>query len=461
MVLILFSSGLFSACKDDLIFDQNGDSKVELSADTIVFDTVFTSPGPGTPMSVNKQFVIRNPHKNAIRTSVQLADPDNSFFRLNVDGLPGKSFEEVEILGGDSVFVFVELTVDPNDDPESRPLIVRDSIQMTTNGNLQQVQLRAWGQDAHYFFQDTLCDTILDDKIKPYVVYGYLYVPEDCKLTIEEGVKLHFAPSSWLFVEGTLEIIGTKDEPVKFEGDRLEPDYEEVAGQWGGIWLSYPSKGNEINYVDMKNGLVGIYCDSSSSDGNPTVKVQNSLVRNMLFDGMSGKGSYLTAQNSAFTNCGRFSFLGLYGGRYELKHCTFATYNFDFARRDPTFFINNIERDDFGSPLASFPLQFLVQNCIIAGSEEDEIALDIDTSKLNGALLGGNLIQTSLEGFDQNGNVINEQPNFISKETHDYQLDTLSGAKDIGNTLSPPISTDLLGNPRDSKPDAGAYERIE
>jgi len=450
---------LISSCKDDLSFTTSED-ELTIKADTVFFDTVFTSPGSGIPMSVNKQFVVVNPFNEAIKTDIRIGGGESSPFRINVDGISGLSLDGIEILPEDSVFVFVELTIDPNNDPKSLPLIVRDSIQFFTNGNEQNVQLIAWGQDAHYLFRDTLCNMVLSDKLKPYVVYGYLYVPENCQLTIEEGVQFHFAPNSWLFVEGTLNINGTKENPVKFEGDRLEPDYEELAGQWGGIWFSYPSKRNSIKHTRIKNGTVGIYCDSSSSDGLYTITASNTEVRNMSFDGFSGKGSSMKAENSVFANCGRYSFLGLYGGNYELKHCSFLTYNFDFSRRDPTFVLNNIERDQLGRTVATFDIGAQVQNSIIYGSLDNEIALDLDQSKVRALQVQNNLIRTELMDLDKAGldNIVNQDPLIINYRNQEFGIDTLSPAKDIGKTLDPPVLIDFDEVTRDSKPDAGAFE---
>jgi len=451
---------LLSSCKDDLNFTTNPDDVLNIKADTIFFDTVFTSPVIGVPMSVNKQFIVVNPYKEAIRTNISIGGGEQSPFRINVDGISGSTLDGIEILPEDSVFVFVELTVNPNGDPKALPLIVRDSIRFNTNGSEQNVQLIAWGQDAHYLFRDTLCDAVLDDQIKPYVVYGYLYVPENCQLTIEEGVQFHFAPNSWLFVEGTLNIKGTVENPVTFQGDRLEPDYEEIAGQWGGLWFSYPTKGNLITHARIKNGTVGIYCDSSSSDGAYTVTVNNTEVRNMSFDGLSGKGSSIKAQNSVFANCGRYSFLGLYGGNYELKHCTFLTYNFDFSRRDPTFALNNIERDGLGNRIATFNIAAQIQNNIIWGSLDNEIALDLEESKVQALQIQNNLVRTELLDLGGTGldNVLNMDPRIQNYRQQDYRLDSLSAAKDIGRTLSPAILKDFDENSRIGSPDAGAFE---
>ncbi|MFT5511822.1 MAG: hypothetical protein ACI8SE_000215 [Bacteroidia bacterium] len=462
---IFFS--LFSSCKDDNTFLTNTDATLNFSSDTVFFDTVFASNIPRIPLSVNHQFVVVNPYSKSVKTNFKLSGGNNSVFRINVDGEVGPEVNDILIRGNDSVFVFVELSVDPNNDPQSLPLIVRDSIQISTNGNQQNVQLIAWGQDAHYFLRDTLCDAVLDDKVKPYVVHSYLYVPENCTLTIKEGVKMHFAPRSWLYVEGTLIIEGTKDEKVRFEGDRLQPQFEEVSGQWGGIWLDYLSKNNSIKHAEIKNGTVGIYCDSSDiqdfPNSSPNVIVENTEIRNMSFDGLSGKTAYIEASNSVFTNCGRYTFLGLWGGRYDLKHCNFTTYNFDFSRRDPTFALNNVQINEFFQITEIFRMEYDVQNCIIDGGLQEEVSLGIfkdvrDTAFFGDTLFNNNLARTERKfvGLHTN-NIVNISPAFVNILQHDYHIQATSGAIDIGvNTLG--IQRDFDEVLRNGTPDAGAFE---
>lgn len=451
-----------SACKDDASFLTRSDAQMNFSSDTVFFDTVFTSNIPRVPLSVNHQFVVVNPYSESVKTDFKLMGGTNSVFRINVDGEVGPSVSDIEIRGGDSVFVFVELSVDPNNDPQSLPLIVRDSIQVTTNGNQQHVQLIAWGQDAHYYLRDTVCNEVLDDKLKPYVVHGYLYVPENCTLTIKEGVKMHFAPRSWLYVEGTLIIEGSKDEKVMFEGDRLQPEFEETAGQWGGIWLDRISKDNSITHAEIKNGTVGIYCDSSGFGSKPNVTVNNTLIRNMSFDGLSGKTSWIKATNSIFTNCGRYTFLGLWGGRYELDHCNFTTYNYDFSRREPTFALNNIQINEFFQIVAIYPLEYNVRNCIVDGGLEEEVSFGIFRNVPNAGFFGDTLFTNNLARTERKlsglhtGNVVNVTPAFLDIRNHDYHIEANSGAINIGGNIG--VVRDYDEALRDNNPDAGAFE---
>ncbi len=197
--------------------------------------------------------------------------------------------------------------------------------------------LIGWGQDAHYIFRDSIeTDTTWSNNKLPIVVYGYCYIKPNVNLTIEEGMNIHFAPRSWLFVEGKLDVKGDIDNPVLMQGDRLQPSWEEESGQWGGIWISHPSHSNTIEHAIIKNGTVGVYCDSVPGEENKkNVTINKTMIRNMSFDGISGKGSTIHVQNSVSTNCGRFTFLGANGGDYTLLHNTFYTGRRIFQDKNP------------------------------------------------------------------------------------------------------------------------------
>ena len=108
---------------------------------------------------------------------------------------------------------------------------------------------------------------------KPYVIYGYAAVSEGKVLSVQEGARLHFHKDSGILVGsgGSIKILGSLSEDpvllekeVIFEGDRLEPEFSEVPGQWGTIWLAPGSVENEISYLTLKNATIGIL-----AEGNP------------------------------------------------------------------------------------------------------------------------------------------------------------------------------------------------
>src|SRR5690606_30824264 len=140
---------LVTSCRKDEEYLKSNSAKLDFSTDSIAFDTVFTTVGTTT-----KNFRIYNPHKGSLLiSSIRLRKGDQSAFRINVDGISSSQMKDVEILGEDSLYVFVEATIDPKD--QDMPFFVEDEIEFITNGNIQQVKLLAFGQDAYYIIQDT------------------------------------------------------------------------------------------------------------------------------------------------------------------------------------------------------------------------------------------------------------------------------------------------------------------
>ncbi len=462
--IILTCIYLLGACKEEQ-FTIDSEHKIEIDADTLWFDTVFSKVNKSTPKSVNKQIIITNPHTKSIKTNIELIGGITSHFRLNVDGEPGYSFKDVEIFPNDSIFMFVEVhPSENNNSPDFNPLIIRDSILLNTNNNEQKVNLIGWGQDAHYIFRDSIeNDTTWENNKLPIVVYGYCYVKPDVSLTIKEGMNIHFAPYSWLFVEGKVNIEGSAQNKVLLQGDRLQPDWEETSGQWGGIWLNWPTQDNYIEHAIIKNGTVGIYCDTISGNANvPNVTVKKSFIRNMSFDGIAGRGSNIKVENTISANCGRYTFLGSYGGDYDIKNSTFYTGSGDFSRNGPTFGYSNIVRDEFQNIISTHSLKFNFINNIIYGiNSEGEIGDDLDGSKIDPeSVLDYNLLRSKDPKYITKGshNIVDSTPLFINKMELNLELDSLSPAKDKGIILNPNISNDYFDRTRDSKPDLGAFE---
>lgn len=441
-----------------------------------MFDTIISQLYIGTPKSVNRQFVVRNPHKKKnIKTSIFLAGGDKSTFRLNVDGEPGTRFDDIEIRAHDSIFVFVEAYANQNHDPNGDALIIHDSIVFQTNGNFQNVQLVAWGQDAHYYYEDsTEVDMIWADKKRPYVVYNYFYVKPGVTLTIKEGVKVYFSPYSTLYTEGTLKIEGSASEMIIMEGDRTSDKnsdrhsafkYANIPGQWFGLRFGWPSKGNEIKYARIKNATVGIYMDTSSFDTKDIVRVQNTFIQNMTYSAVRGTRSKFYMDNSVLANCGSACLYTFKGGDYDLKHVTISGFCDFGGTTIPALYVTNVLRNSFNQVIETYPgLRFKFQNGIAYGELKDEIAFDVDGTILPEPFtILGSLMNSTNTTLGQAGtqNVLNKDPKFKDYKKYRFDLDTLSPAKDIGFILNPPIPKDYSDKLRDSKPDAGAFEFIK
>ncbi len=466
---------LLATCKPEK-FTTNSADKLSFNYDTILFDTILTQLYIGTPKSVNRQFLVKNPHDKKIKTTITLASGGQSQFRLNVDGDPGTHFENVEIRAGDSIFVFVEAYANPNYDPKGNALIVRDSIVFETNGNLQDVKLIAWGQDAIYHFKDsTIGNTIWADKTKPYVIYDFFRIKEGATLTIKPGVKIYFSPYSSIENWGTLKIEGTVNEPVIMEGDRTSDrnsdkysafKYANIPGQWFGIKYLWPSKDNTILHARIKNGSVGVYVDSSSSNSSPNVSIEKSFIQNMTYSAVYGIRSNIVIENSVLANCGSACLYTYKGGQYDLRHVTISGYTDFGSGTNPALAVTNRLRDGFGRIIETYPgLVFNFYNSIVWGDEVNEFYFDIDGTRLTNpddfAPLSS-VIKSDNSFFAQSilKNAVNLDPKLKDPKKFQFSLDTLSAAKDFGNPLVG-IPDDFTDKLRDSKPDAGAFERFE
>ncbi|HRF79628.1 MAG TPA: hypothetical protein PL070_06035, partial [Flavobacteriales bacterium] len=147
LLLTLVLAVFATSCRKDAKFTDEAGIRLEFSRDTVLFDTIFASVG-----SVTKRFVARNPNNNAVRVNIALEGGSPSPFRINVDGATGTSFSDVEILGGDSIFIFVEATLDQGN--QSNPFVIEDHIRFNTNGTDQAVLLVAWGRNANFIRPD-------------------------------------------------------------------------------------------------------------------------------------------------------------------------------------------------------------------------------------------------------------------------------------------------------------------
>lgn len=85
---------LLTFCREDDL-TTNPSDKLSFSADTLGFDTVFTTVG-----STTQGFLIFNSHKNRINiSSARLAGGSSSPFRMNIDGMSGKELSNINVWG--------------------------------------------------------------------------------------------------------------------------------------------------------------------------------------------------------------------------------------------------------------------------------------------------------------------------------------------------------------------------
>jgi len=266
--------GSITSCREDQIVDSP-EIDLSFSLDTLRFDTVFTEVG-----SITRFVKIYNNELDAvIIDQIRLKNNDQSFFRLNADGITGDPISNIRIEGLDSIYVFVEATINPDNPLSISPFIIEDNILVTANESEYDVQLEAWGQNANYVpdldsagvITPVTCNGSItwNDK-KPYVIYGVLDIAQ-CDLIIEAGTRIYvhggiainengIYNDGLLVIRGSssLTINGTTEEPVTILSDRLEEPFLEVQGQWGGILILAESSNNKISNAIIQHSIIGI-----------------------------------------------------------------------------------------------------------------------------------------------------------------------------------------------------------
>jgi len=474
----LFLIFLYSCKKDDFLTETEG--KLSFSNDSIVFDTIFTTVG-----STTQQLKVFNPHNKPIKiSSVTLAGGTSSNYRINVDGVPGTQLKDIELGAKDSMYIFVRVTIDPNSN--NTPFVVSDSIIFITNNHQQKVVLAAWGQNAYYhtptYYPGNMSpySVISSDATwpndKPHLIYGWVVVDSSFTLNIDAGAKIYFHNNSglWVYNDASLKVNGTKENPVIFQGDRLESWYKDLPGQWGrlvyngylysmGIWLSAGSKNNEINYAIIRNGDTGIKADTLGNSANPTLKLRNTIIENMSTSGIYAQGSFIEAENVIVSNAGIHAVILSIGGSYDFKHCTFANYWNYSARQTSSIVLNNYYKDINNNIQIRDLHKADFGNCIIYGNIEEEVFLDKNTNGTFNYKFTNCLLKTKedINNATYYLNCLkNTDPLFENALLNNFKLKPGSPALDTGNMgIAIDVPYDILGSARTINPDIGAYEK--
>jgi len=511
-VISFFVLIFWSSCRQDFEFIPST-GQLSFSKDTVYFDTVFSNIGSSTYTLK----VYNNSDDDILIPSLKLSKGQTSKYRMNVDGmlgtgtLVGKEFENVELLAQDSMFVFIETTID------IQPLVTNetqflytDAIEFGTGPNTQKVELVTLVKDAVFIYPNKDANGVIETLVfdvdgdgvddetnvqgrfledseltltneKPYVVYGYAAVESGKTLEINPGARIHFHAKSGLLIteNASLHINGLPsldaevlENEVIIQGDRLEPLYEDIPGQWEAIWLLNGSTNNRINHATIKNGTVGILSDGNQDD--PTkLTLTNSQIYNSSNFGVLGRGTSINAENVVLNNSGISSFAGTYGGNYNVTHCTIANYWSNSFRQFPALLLNNFivdsENTIFTNPLETANFT----NCIIYGNDNPELLLEKDPSDVFNFKFTNSLIlfddptefyseaQYDFSNTDHFENVIfNNDPEFLDPSKNQLNIPFGSPAEAAGIS-SGNLNVDLTNTPRTSPPDLGAYNAAE
>ena len=485
-ILAIIFAGIiyFSSCYR-VIYNEDPGVQLKFSLDTLRFDTVFTTIGSATRI-----LKVYNESDLPVQINeISVEKGEVSFFRFNIDGLAANTATNVEVPANDSIYIFGEVTVDPDLGVSASPFVIEDKLLFNTNGNEQFIRLEAWGQNANYIPNSQAngkiallsCDLgqVIWDDPRPYVIYGVLLI-DSCELVIPEGTNIYVhggivVNEELIYNDGIILVLkdgklrteGTPENPVIIQGDRLEESYQDIPGQWSGIRILDESQGNELNHTTIKNSIIGIRVDSMAD-----LTLNATQIYNTSSSGLIGNhANFIYGKNSLIHSNGGNAASLVYGGNYSFDYCTFNS----SLNQGAAILMRNYRCQDFLclEPILLNPVSGNFRNCIIAGTGSDEIELQDGTQGEEPEMFQFTFenslirIDTLLNSnnypnfFDQCPGCLsinNSDPLFKNKNEQDFHLDSLSQAAMRALPISE-INTDLDGISRDPvNPDAGCYE---
>jgi len=504
-ILIAFSILLCilwsTSCRKDFEYAPS-DGNLSFSKDTVYLDTVFSSIGSSTYTLK----VFNDSKADIIIPNISLKNGPDSFYRLNVDGVAGKEFSNIPIFAQDSLYILIETTISITDGSIIE-LLYTDAIQFDKEPFQQSVELVTLAKDAIFLYlkgnSEIESETInlymdeagnpidisgfkLKDEAlyftnsKPYVIYGYAIIPDEKELLIEAGARIHFHENSGIYVKDGAKLIvnGTlsKDSvalegEVIFEGDRLEPEFAETPGQWGGLWISKGSSKNFIDHLTIKNAEIGLFVEGLSNNIKTTLIIENSQIYNNTKYNLWAKNAKLEAKNLVLGGAGSSSLLIENGGNYTFIHSTIANYWNSGFRYNTALEIKN-DSQDIGFDLVKADFK----NCIIDGNRQNEISLISDnqnsfnfnflncfikyTQNDSSSLLNNLYDFTNSELYF--GIILNGEVDYFLTAKNDFRIGLHSDLVDKGNLDAANYSPlDIIGTLRIPAPDLGAFQAIE
>lgn len=447
---------LLGSCKKDS-FITSPDASLRISADSIKFDTVFTTTG-----SVTQSFKIVNENDQKLRLeNIKLMGGSSSAFRININGSASNELNNVDIAANDSIYIFVSVSINPT--AANLPFIISDSISIRYNGNQRWVQLQAYGQNAHFLNSHSISSNTNWPNDKPYVILGFLQVASGATLTIAPGTKIYSHADAPIVVDGTLQAQGTVSEPIVFSGDRLDEPYKNFPGSWPGIYFRSASINNQLRFVQVRNAYQAIVLQNPASNANPKLVIQQSVIDNAFNAGIFSSNSSIQASNLLVSNCANNIYIEA-GGQYDFNHCTAASYSNSYLlHKTPVLTAINYNSQGSANLQANFT------NCIFWGSEgftDNELAVNKQGANSFSVNFTNCLYraQTNPANAVFVAGIRNIDPQFdsidVSKRLYDFHHATKPAAPGINKGIASSLNKDLDDQVRPvGLPDIGCYEK--
>jgi hypothetical protein len=449
IILYLFLAVACLGC-DPLANPVSGN--LGFSADTVSFDTVFSGVGSAT-----MEFRTINTGKDPVLIDrIWLGGGEESPFRLNINGLPVTSDEDLVLARHDSLFIFVEVTIDPSG--ADAPVTVIDSVNFKSGDFTGRVILEAWGQDI-WLVEDDIDQDTWWSAGKPYVIKGTLFIDTLATLTLGPGTRIYLHNEARITIAGSLRSSGTPDGRVIIATDRLEEEYTDVPGRWKGIRFMDSSRNNFLNFTQVRNAEIAVELAGRESS-MPDLSMNGTMLMHNTVASLSARHAEVFAVNSVFSHSGFSTVSLLEGGSHEFIYCTMES-RWEYGyRSEPVLFIGKGEGE--------LPDVTLL-NSVITGTLGSELIIDGSASeaasrfRADSSLIRVDTLRSSWYSGTLFRDVITGAgPRFIDEGTYDFRPDTLSPLLDnAGRTEAIAWPGDIRNKPRlsDDGPDIGAFER--
>ena len=458
MTMIAAFSLIAVSCISDEMSNSSSDV-LTFSRDTVNFDTVFTDLG--TPTA---RLIVSNRAKKGISiSSIRFKNPDSNF-QLNVDGVSGKDFSDVEIRARDSIFVFIECYIPATQQKE--PALVSDDLEFVTNGVTQTVRVEAYGQNVVRLRDYRVSEDMRLTADLPYVIFGEMIVEEGATLKVDPGARLLFHDGASLTVNGRIDAVGTPQQMIHMRGDRLDNvltdvGYDILAGQWKGMNISARSFDNRMEYVDMRSTQQGLVVDSCADLSRRKLLLRNSWLHNSQGNVLQSSYAHVDAIGVCFSEA-RGAAVALEGGQHTMLQCTFANNYLFAAIESPLIWLGHCmpeHAQDNPNPL----MKARFENSIVYG-----LADDINIGDLTGSDVFFSYVSLKSAGSND-ANFLDclwdTDPIFYTDRPiyyFNYRLKPDSPVKAAGNpslvTEEALVDIDGLNRLRDGAPSLGAYQ---
>jgi hypothetical protein len=426
--------------------------RLGFSSDTISFDTVFSGFG-----STTLEFSVKNLEDEPLLIDrIWLGGAGTSPFMLNIDGDAVTEANDVILAKGDSIFIFVEVLIDPTGGDQ--PVSVLDSVNFLSGSVSRRVILEAWGQDITLVDGDVLSNTVWTEG-KPYVINDALLIDTLVTLTLNPGTRVYMHHGASFIIAGTIHANGTPNKRIIFATDRLEKDYEDVPGRWKGLEFLSCSRNNVLNNTDIRNAEIAVIIEGEIASV-PDLSINGSMLIHNSVSSLAARYAEIFAVNSVFGHSG-FSTVSLReGGSYEFIHCTLNN-RWEYSHRtEPSLFI---------SPGDGVMPSVSVVNTVISGNLSNEMVIDASVAdaslrfRADSSLIKVDTMAASWYSTTLFRNVITTPlPRFIDESAWDFRPDSLSPLLDrAGKSEMATWHTDIRNKPRPTGagPDIGAFER--